>query len=175
MIVGGPAVIATTNYPVDFRLYTWSGDRNQNAQQLSAEMRGLNPEALVELPPAPWSSSSVVQLISDNGRTDFYGDGVEAKHLPELNFKKSRSDWVQLGSIVKPAPIIVRSALFLNGISITWRSLKGEQYRLQYSFSLDEGSWSDVPGDVLAAGPYASKDDDQPFASQCFYRVIVLP
>ena len=48
-----------------------------------------------------------MQLISDNGVTDFYGDGTPAKRLPVPNHKKSRSDRVALGGVVIPQPVIV--------------------------------------------------------------------
>jgi hypothetical protein len=174
IIVGGPPISLTNNYPMDFRLYTWNGDRNQNAQQRAADLSGLNPEGIVELPPAPWTANTVIQLLSDNGTTRYYGDDVEAKHLPVPNFKKSRSDFVTLGEVVKPAPIILSSQFGPFGATITWRSLKGETYRLQYSYTLELDSWFDVPGDVLATGPYASKTDPQGQLSECFYRVLVL-
>jgi hypothetical protein len=175
IIVGGPPIDVPTNYPMDFRLYTWSGDRNQNAQQRSADLTGLNPEGIVELPPPPWTPASMVQIVSDSGRKIYYGDGIEAKHLPEPNFKKCRSDFIALGNIVKPAPIILSTRLSPAGVTILWRSLKGETYRLQYNFTLDPATWYDVVGDVLATGPYSAKTDDQPFIEQCFYRVLVLP
>jgi len=175
MIVAGPAVGAIGKYPLDFRLYTWNGDRNQNAQQRSTDLTGMNPEALVELPSAPWNPASPLQLISDNGRTIYYGDNIEAKHLPEPNFKKSRSDFVTLGDIVKPEPLIVSVSMDQAGVNVVWRSLKGETYRLQYNLILDPNTWLDVPGDVLASGPYSSTSDNQPFSDQCFYRVQILP
>jgi len=175
MIVAGPAVGAIGKYPLDFRLYTWNGDRNQNAQQRSTDLTGMNPEALVELPPAPWNPASPLQLISDNGRTIYYGDNIEAKHLPVPNFKKSRSDFVTLGEIVKPEPLIVSVSMDQSGVNVVWRSLKGETYRLQYNLILDPNTWLDVPGDIVASGPYSSTSDSQPFSDQCFYRVQILP
>jgi hypothetical protein len=174
IIVAGPPISLPDKYPMDFRLYTWSGDRNQNAQQRSADLSGLNPEGLVELPPAPWTASTAVQLVSDNGTTRYYGDQIEAKHLSVLNFKKCRSDFVPLGDVVKPEPIIVSSKVSPAGVTITWRSLKGEMYRLQYSYTLEPDDWANVAGDVSATGPYASTTDFQPGSPQCFYRVVVL-
>jgi hypothetical protein len=160
---------------MDFRLYTWSGDPAQNPQQRAADLSGLNPEGLVELPPTPWTASTMVQLLSDSGRKIYYGDDVLAKHLPEPNFKKCRSDFVALGNIVKPSPIIVSTVLAPGGVTITWRALRGETYRVQTSSNCSSGDWSDLLPDVLATGPYMSKVDSRPRSSQAFYRVMVLP
>jgi len=174
MIVGGSPLNGPNAYPLDSRLYTWSGDRNQNAQQRAADLKGLNPEGIVELPPPSWTGSSIVQLVSDNGTKNYYGDGIEAKHLPERNFKKCRSDFVALGDIVKPAPIITARALSDLGVTITWRSLKGETYRVQFSTTLEPNDWIDLVPDILATGPYSSLTDYQ-FLTEGFYRVLVLP
>jgi voltage-gated potassium channel Kch len=76
MIVGGTPTANSGRYPLDFRLYTWSGDRNQAADQRAADLTGLSPEGIVQLPPAPWTPSSLVQLVSDNGTKVYYGDGT---------------------------------------------------------------------------------------------------
>jgi hypothetical protein len=174
MIVGGPPINTPTNYPMDFRLYTWTGDRNQNAQQHAADLTGLNPEGLVELPPGPWTGDRIIQLVSDNGTKEYYGDGIEAKHLPEPNFKKCRSDFVALGDVVKPAPLILSTVLADSDVTITWRSLRGETYRVQYSLTLDFDSWVDLDANIVATGPYSSQSDEQPSSDQCFYRVIIV-
>src|SRR4029079_10711913 len=41
IIVGRPTVDFPTNYPVDFRLYTWSGNPADNAQLREADLTGL--------------------------------------------------------------------------------------------------------------------------------------
>ena len=173
MIVGGTPLDFATGYPLDFRLYTWDGDPNHNPQQRAANLSGMNPEGIVELPPWPWSSNSVVQLVSDNGTKVYYGDGVEAKHLQEPNFKKCRSDYVVLGDVVKPAPIIVSTVLSQSTVTITWRALRGETYHVQSSSNCKSGSWSDLSPDVFATAPYMSKTDTR--HGQAFYRVLVLP
>ena len=114
-----------------------------------------------------------MQLVSDNGTKVYYGDGIEAKHLPEPNFKKCRSDFVALGDIVKPAPIITRTELSDSGVTITWRSLKGEAYRVQFSTTLEPDDWIDLIPDVLATGPYSIFTDYE-FLTEGFYRVLVV-
>jgi len=183
MIVGGTPTANSGRYPLDFRLYTWSGDRNQAADQRAADLTGLSPEGIVQLPPAPWTPGSLIQLVSDNGTKVYYGDGIEAKHLTEPNFKKCRCDVVALGAIVKPEPIIVSTTLCSaacspgfgpSAVTITWRSLKGLVYRLQFNYSLDADGWIDIAPDLQATGPYTIITDDQGQLNQLFYRVLVV-
>lgn len=173
LIVGG-APGATNLYPADFRLYRWTGVAGEQPQQLSSDLSGMNPEAIVETPPGPWSSSTPIQLLSDNGTASYYNDDIEAKHLADLEFKKFRSDWVTLGQVVKPAPFFKSIQLANGTLTMVWRSLKGETYRLQSKSNLMSGAWSDIPGDVTATGPAASKTFSIT-ASPRFYQVFVLP
>jgi hypothetical protein len=174
LIVGGPAASKPGDYPADFRLYTWNGLANNQPQQLSANLLGMNPEAIVEIPPAPWTSSTLVQLLSDNGVAIYYGDNIEAKHLPYPAFKKFRDDWVPMGQVVKPAPFIKSMKIAGGNLTITWRALQGETYRLQSCGSLPAQNWTDIAGDVLASGPLASKTFLLT-GSPKFYRVRILP
>lgn len=174
LIVAGPAGGTPGVYPQDFRLYTWSGNPSDQPQQRATELADLNAEGIVELPPSPWSSNSPVQILSDNGTSVFYGDDIAAKSLPILNFKKCRSDWVTLGAVMSPAPII--TAVTNSGVNLTivWRSLAGSVYRVQSKTNLAQVDWEDVAGDVPASGPYASKVIAHA-GPQRFCRVVLLP
>jgi hypothetical protein len=135
-------------------------------------LSGLNPEGVVTLPGTPWSTESELEVITDNGTSVFYGDDIPAKNLVTRNFKKSRSDRIALGAITKPVPIIVSVAQNESLLQVTWRSLRGETYRLQYVEDLASGFWQDVPGDVPANGPFTSKGVPASGRSG-FYRVII--
>ena len=94
------------------------------------------------------TSNSPVQLISDNGITVYYNDDIEAKLLPYPGFKKFRSDWVTLGSVVISQPAI-RSVQCTGGNCVLiWYSVAGLTYRVQSKSSLTDLMWIDVPGDV---------------------------
>lgn len=97
LIIAGPAGDAGAA-PNDFRLYTWTGRPSDAAVLRAADLTGLSPEAIVQLPPGPLTASTKVQLLSDNGTTVWYGDGTAAKDLTQPALKKSRSDWVTLGA-----------------------------------------------------------------------------
>lgn len=59
---------------------------------------------------------------------------------------------------------------------VSWFSVPGKLYRVQYKNSLTDPVWSDLPGDVAATGGTTSKADttktEQP---NRYYRVQVLP
>jgi hypothetical protein len=61
------------------------------------------------------------------------------------------------------------------GLLIVWSSTSNQIYRLQFTTNLNPPNWTDVPGDVVASGPAASKTDSMSSDAQRFYRVIALP
>lgn len=134
----------------------------------------MNPEAIVEIPPAPWALTTPIELLSDNGTTVYYGDTIEAKHLPYPAFKKFRNDWIQMGQVVKPAPFIKSIKSVSGNVTVTWRALQGETYRLQSATSLPGQNWTDMAGDVIANGPIASKTFSLSGTPR-FYKVKILP
>src|SRR5262249_44867473 len=76
VLIAGPPGDATGVAPNDFRLFTWTGQAADAPHQLSANLTGLNPEVIVQVPPGPLTSTTQVQLLSDNGTTVWYGDGI---------------------------------------------------------------------------------------------------
>jgi hypothetical protein len=95
----------------DFELYTWSGDTNEQPQPLANNLSALNTqgsfEGIVEVPaPLNLDGSTDVQLVTDNGSTDWYGDGQRSKDLLNLEWQKFRTDWVALQDGAPPPPAI---------------------------------------------------------------------
>src|SRR6185436_3841472 len=176
IIIAGPPgdISPDMPHPRDFKLYTWTGSAVDRAQERAADLSGLNPEGIIELPPLPWSASTQVEILSDNGRTVYYGDGVTGKQLPVLNFKKCRSDVITLGAVVTPRPYIISVAPSGANYSITWRAIPGRTYRLQYTTTLTSPTWTNVSGDVTASSPLASKSVSFSADTQRFYRVVLL-
>jgi hypothetical protein len=76
--------------------------------------------------------------------------------------------------VVPPPPPFIQSINLNPGLySITWSSVPGETYRLQYKDSFTETSWHDVVPDVIATG--TSTTVNQPMAnSGRLYRVILF-
>jgi hypothetical protein len=77
-------------------LYKWSGNAKDTAVLLSSfDITLLNAEGIMEVDDANGKLiTDRLQLISDDGTNVYYGDGLEAKDLPENNYKKYHSDIV---------------------------------------------------------------------------------
>ena len=171
--VAAPPGTASGIAPSDFRIYTWTGNPADAPREHAADLSGMTPEALVELPPSPWTAGTMIQLISDNGTMDFYGDDVQAKHLPVYNFKKSRSDLVALGAVVVPRPVIHKAERIGGDLRIEWLAEAGRTYRVQWRGDWTQ-DWAGVSGDILATDATAAKVIPiTPGA--LFFRVMVLP
>lgn len=75
--------------------------------------------------------------------------------------------------IVSP-PIQIASVQVINGVAtITWNSVAGQTYRVQYKNGLADPNWTDLPPDVTATGPTASKTDVVGTLPQRIYRVTL--
>ena len=62
-----------------------------------------------------------------------------------------------------------------NDVQLTWDSEPGRIYRIQFKNDLNDSGWIDLPGDVTAAGPTASKIDGTLGANeQRFYRILFV-
>jgi hypothetical protein len=60
-----------------------------------------------------------------------------------------------------------------NGVAtVTWSSVPGRTYRLQYKNSIDETGWHDA-GDVVATSTTTSATNNVSGLPQRFYRVIL--
>ena len=132
LIVAGPADGA-----LDFRLFTWTGNGADAPQERLADLSGLMPEGIVELPDDPWNENSVIQLISDDGAVAWYGDGVLAKNLAEP-LTKFRSIRVALGPVVPQ----IKSPSYLSStnFSFTVMGRNGSEYIIESSDD-DLASW----------------------------------
>jgi hypothetical protein len=73
------------------------------------------------------------------------------------------------------APVLLPPTITGTGnVVITWSAISNGTYRVQYKSDLNAANWSDLPGDVTAAGSVASKTDPIITGSR-FYRIQVLP
>lgn len=117
LIIAGPAGTATGTAPADFRLYTWTGNAVDapvlRSADLTALLAGGSFESIVELP-GTLTDSSQIQLLVDNGDTDFYNTATAAKDLAQNNFKKFRSEVVTLGAAVQTTATVTISAIDAN-------------------------------------------------------------
>ena len=105
LISAGPATETSAwAGPKPFALYTWSGSAADDPVLLDVDLSQINTpgswESIVEVP-TPLNSAPV-QLLVDNGTTNWYGDSTESK-LWSPNWQKFRSEWVTLSG-GSPAP-----------------------------------------------------------------------
>lgn len=107
------------------------------------------------------TTSTVTVLVTDNNPW-----AVNAQHLTD-----SKSFTVA----VMPAPTFTAGAATNGSVTVTWSSIPGQKYRVQYSTNLTGGNWIDLAPDITATGSTASQTDSAVSGDQRFYRVLVLP
>jgi hypothetical protein len=141
----------------------------------AADLAEMNAEGIIEYPPGPWTDTTPVQILSDNGTNIFYGDGIPAKDLNTRNFKKFRCDWVPMGAVVPSPPVIRFIRLAGDQVTISWCSVEGTTYRVQTKTDLASPAWNDITGDVLATDAVASKTFLLGPSPLRFFRIVRLP
>ena len=175
LITAGPVDNQFATNPTFYKLYTWSGDPTDPPRERSTDLTFLNPECIVELPPAPWIPTRLVQVITDTGRIDYYGDGIPAKLLPEPAFKKFRSDWIELGEIVETQPVIESLVPAGPDLQLRWFAQTGRTYQVEASPTLAAPAWTNLAGPVTADLPlmtHALSPSPGPAAA---LRLLLLP
>ena len=72
-------------------------------------------------------------------------------------------------------PFPASISLNAGAVQISWGSIPGRTYRVEYKNFLTSPSWLVLPGDVLADASTSTRTDPGPFPQQRFYRVLLLP
>ena len=81
--------------------------------------------------------------------------------------------WVA-DNITVTEPLSVQITTAANGVmTLTWNSIPGTTYRVEYKNSLSDSAWNPLAPDVVASGPAAAKTDPVG-VGQRFYRVAVV-
>lgn len=105
--------------------------------------------------------------LSRDGSGDFDGDGFS--DLAEFLAGTLPNDGSSLLRMRRVTNTVVQT-------TVTWDSVSGKSYRVQFKDRLTDAGWNDLPGDVSASGATASKTDATSIGQpQRFYRVQVLP
>ena len=79
-------------------------------------------------------------------------------------------------TVVRPTPVFQAVTLTNKTVSLTWTTLTGELYQLQYKSNVNSGNWSNLLGSaVAAAGATLSATDSVTNSSRRFYRAVLLP
>ena len=148
------ATVAFTNYVTDPdfppNLFTFSlGNAPAGATVNAAGVFSWTPGlAVID------TTNTVLLTVTDNG-------------LPPL--ADSRSFTIA----VRARPHIESITLTNATVTLVWTAIPGTTYRVQQKSLLDAAGWTDLPGDVTAAGPSTSVVDSRPASGQRFYRIEV--
>jgi hypothetical protein len=105
---------------------------------------------------AQTGTNSITVRVTDNG-------------LPNL----SAAQTFQVN--VLPRPKVETLDLFSNLVTLTWSSISGTTYRVQFRTNLTGGAWADLVPDVSASGASAGAMDPVATNDARFYRVFVVP
>jgi len=95
-----------------------------------------------------------------------------ARNLVDSNAVPVLADWIH--TLATP-PVIVSVSLSSPSVNLEWSAMPGATYRVQYLTNLFNLQWIDLPGDVTASGPLATKLDSRGIDAQSFYRIILVP
>jgi hypothetical protein len=106
---------------------------------------------------------------ADAGTTNSITIRATDNGIPTLDSTRSFS------VVVVGRPFIERVTLSNNLPVVDWTAISNQSYRLQFTPALENPAWSDIVGDVTAAGPTASQIDPDLVTTNRFYRVRVLP
>jgi uncharacterized repeat protein (TIGR01451 family) len=107
------------------------------------------------------TTNSVTLVVTDDNP-----GAVNTQHL---------SDAKTFQVYVAPPPSFSGTVLSNGALTLTWSSISGMTYRVQYDSQLGNTNWTDLPPDVLATDIISSQTDTNLTDVQRFYRVLVVP
>lgn len=138
----GTYIIVVGNYdnlPVTGMLYKWSGIAGEAPVALpSFNINNVNAEGIMEIFEGGVSSLTKLQLIADNGSTDFYNNGTEAKDLTHDTYRKFSSE-VYNGLISGVVPVqftYINAAVQGSNAVVSWgieQPADVRSYEVQYA------------------------------------------
>jgi len=77
--------------------------------------------------------------------------------------------------IVVPPPTFSANSISNGVLTLTWSSISGQTYRVQYTTNLAGENWTDLTPDVIATGATATASDTPGSDAERFYRILVVP
>jgi hypothetical protein len=96
-----------------------------------------------------------------------YNEGLMIGAGVELNEATGNAGYapevIQITGISRPSP---------GSIHLTWSTVNGRSYQVQFRNAGGSGAWSDLGAPILASGPTASADDTLSTSSQRYYRIV---
>ena len=153
VVISPPIQIASVQVINGVATITWNSVAGQTYRV--QYKNGLVEANWTDLPP------DVTATGLTTSKTDVVGD------LPQRLYRVTLAQ-----TLPAPAPVLQSIAVTNGLVTIVWSSVPGQMYRVQYESSLVATNWTDLPPDVTATGPTASKTDVIGDAPQRFYRVL---
>ena len=118
--------------------------------------------------------SSLLDATWQDLQPDIAATGLQTTATNVLGGATRRFYRVMLASALPP-PLVITSLRLTNGLAtLTWSSVFGQGYRLQYKDALSDTVWKDLL-DVTASGPTTSVTNAVGNADRRFYRVAQVP
>ena len=166
------------------QIYRWNGVTANAPVLLSGfDATGLNPEGLLNVYSGGVLQTNKLQLISDNGDNEFYGNGVAAKDLGTPAFKKFRSDLLTAPGQPLPIQFTQFNAVLSgnNAVRVSWSFASTEDLKaFVLERSLDGAAFDSLT--TLAAGSslesYSYTDTHLPAENEAvqalYYRVRAI-
>ncbi len=156
-------------------VYRWNGNAANAPVLLSGfNVTGLNPEGALPVYRNGVLQANQLQLVSDNGATAFYGDGIAAKDLATNAFKKFRSDLVT--SPGSPLPLVFTqfdaSYAGAGRVQLSWTSNPGSATHFVLERSMNGADFSRAADIIAQAGRREYAFTDEVGGSEVwFYRI----
>ena len=122
-----------------------------------------------EVAPGSLAQSIMYLRLSTNGSIKM---PPLARNLVDSNAVPVLADWIH--RLATP-PIIGSISFTGQNVNIEWSAMPGVTYRMQYMTNLFDAPWVNLPGDVTASGPLATKADGRGIDSRSFYRIMLVP
>lgn len=143
----------------------------------SATDADVNQTLMFSLDPGAPASASV---DSGTGVFTWTPDGSNANTTNPITVRVTDNGVPPLSAArsfnVTVVPLVFQPVSLSNGVlTVSWGSISGLTYRVQYTTNLAGTNWIDLPSDVTANGVTASTIDSTSTDAQRFYRVVVVP
>jgi hypothetical protein len=177
-----PVLPGVTNYTINelttLTVTNTATDSDIPANILTYTLTVTNIESVVTN--ASISSSGIITWTPSEGQgpsTNIFVTVVTDNGLPPMSATNTFTVVVQHPPTgpSNPPPVIQAFAVNSGIATITWTTVTNRTYRLQYTETLTNISWIDVPPDILASGSIITMTNSVGSDLQRQYRVILLP
>ncbi|MDB6125051.1 MAG: hypothetical protein JWQ71_4044 [Pedosphaera sp.] len=87
----------------------------------------------------------------------------------------SLSDSRSFSVSVLSRPILQSAQMSSGQLMLSWSTVPGQSYRVEYKTNLTDAAWIPLSGDVTATGNSATKIDSPDSLSSRFYHIVLIP